>query len=108
MAFSLSRWRPRHLLFAWAAYWIILLATFMGSALRTALFAISAPNGHGTISVNMGDGVLSILAKSDTMTYTSSASLLSIALWVAGPPLLLFVLWAATRSSPAAAHERVS
>ena len=108
MPFSLSRWRPRHLLLAWGAYWIALLAISSASALRAALAATSAPDGHGSISVNMANGVLTLLAKSDTSTYTGSASLLSIALWVAGPPLLLFVLWAATRSSPAAAHERVS
>src|SRR4051812_32107298 len=96
MAFSLSRWRPRHLMLAWGAYWIVLLAATSITVLRTALAAVAAPEGHGTVSVSMANGVITLLAKSDTSTYTGSASLLAIALWVAGPPLLLFALWAAT------------
>src|SRR4051812_30535065 len=102
MIFSLNRWRPRHLVLAWGVYWLVLLAITSATALRAALTAVSAPDGHGTISVNMANGVLTLLAKSDTSIYTGSASLLSIALWVAGPPLVLFALWAATRSSPIA------
>ena len=108
MAFSLSRWRPRHLFLAWAAYWLVLALVTLGGVGRAALGALTAPQGHGTISAGMANGVMNILVKSDSMAYTGSASLLSIALWVAGPPLLLFALWAATRSSPAAARERIS
>ncbi|HEV7992646.1 MAG TPA: hypothetical protein VGP25_12530 [Gemmatimonadaceae bacterium] len=108
MSFSLSRWRPRHLFLAWIAYWIVLLAASLGTAVRHALIAVAAPEGHGSIGVSMNDGVLSLLVKSDTLTYTTSASLLSIALWIAGPPLLLWALWVATRTHPAAARERVS
>jgi hypothetical protein len=108
MAFSLSRWRPRHLLLAWVAYWLLLLATVVRPALQHALTAIAAPEGHGTISASMANGVLSLIVKSDGASWTGAASLSSIALWIAGPPLILWALWAATRSHPAAARERIS
>jgi hypothetical protein len=108
MAFTLSGWRPRHLLLAWGAYWLVLLATVVRPALRHALAAVSAPDGHGSISANMANGVLNLVVKSNDVSWTGSASLLSIALWFAGPPLLLWAIWAATRSHPVAARERIS
>jgi hypothetical protein len=107
MAFSLGNWRPRHLLLSWVAYWLLLLATIMRPALVNVISAITAPDGHGTISANMADGVVSLLVKSDAATWTGSASLTSIALWIAGPPLLLFALWMATRTRATPVRERL-
>jgi hypothetical protein len=107
MAFSLGRWRPRHLLLAWVAYWLVLLATVMRPALLNVMSALTAPDGHGSISASMANGVASLSVKADALVWTGSASLTSIALWIAGPPLLLWALWVAARPRPVAARERV-
>lgn len=108
MAFSLSRWRPRHLLLAWVAYWLVLLATVMRPALMNVIAGITAPDGHGTISASVANGVASLSVNADALAWTGSASLTSIALWIAGPPLLLWALWLVTRPRPVAARERIS
>jgi hypothetical protein len=108
MAFSLSRWRPWHLIVAWIAYWIALIVVGLGTPLRMILGGLAAPPGQGAVNASFSDGMVSLVVKAGASSYTGSASLLSVALWVAIPPLLLFVLWAATRSSPAAARERIS
>ena len=37
MAFSLSRWRAKHLLGAWAVYWIGLVLVKLGAGLAAAM-----------------------------------------------------------------------
>jgi hypothetical protein len=108
MAFSLSRWRPRHLFLAWAVYWLVLLATVMRPALTILLRALNAPPGQASINVSMANGVVSLVSKAAGASYSGSASLMTIALWIAGPPLVLWAIWAATRSHPLAARERIS
>ena len=107
MALSLSRWQPRHLLLAWAAYWLVLVASVARPALWAAIRALSAPDGHGTMSASMDSGMLTFKVSTDALVYTGSASLTSIALWIAGPPLVLWMLWLATRTRPMAARERM-
>jgi hypothetical protein len=106
MALSLRRWRPRHLLLAWVAYWLVLIATVARPPLVAALAALSAPEGHGSMSAGMANAVLTFSVKTDALAWTGSASLTSIAFWVAAPPLLLWALWMATRMRPVAARER--
>ena len=106
MALSLSRWQPRHLFLAWAAYWVVLLASVARPALRAMISAVSAPDGHGTMSASVEAGMLTFNVRSDALAWTGSASLTSIALWIAGPPLLLWMVWLATRTRPMAARER--
>jgi hypothetical protein len=106
MGFSLSRWRPRHLLLAWVAYWLVLLASVARPPLVAALRALSAPQGHGTMNASVANSILTFSVKTDTLAWTGSASLTSIALWIAVPPLAIWALWMATRTRPVAAHER--
>ena len=106
MAFSLSRWRPRHLLLAWVAYWLVLIGTLARPPLVAALRALSAPDGHGTMSAGMANSIVTLSIKTDTLSWSGSASLTTIAFWVAVPPLVLWALWMATRTRPVAAHER--
>jgi len=37
--------------------------------------------------------------------WTGSASIMSIVLWLCGPPLLLWLLWLVTRRAPTPARE---
>jgi hypothetical protein len=105
MAFSLSRWRASHLLIAWGVYWLGLIAVTLRPALVGALRAVSAPEGHGNISAGFANSAFTLTIASDTVHWVGSASFMSIALWIAGPPLLLWLLWLVTRRAPVAARE---
>lgn len=95
--FSLSRWRPGHLLLSWSAYWITLLAVTLGPAVPAILRA-TATNAKGEISANFGDWVLSLTVKqSGQTTWSGSVHVLTAALWLAVPPLILWVLWVLMR-----------
>jgi len=96
---SLSRWRPRHLLLAWAAYWLVLLVVTLGPAVVAALRLTSDPNAHGNISANFGDSRFSLtIARDATTIWQGSAHVITIALWVGIPPLVLWALWVSRRS----------
>jgi hypothetical protein len=75
----LRRWQPRHLFGSWVAYWIALLAVVFWRPLYQLWRASRGPATHATVG------------------FTYSGSALALALWIAGPPLLLFLLWVATR-----------
>jgi hypothetical protein len=76
---SIRRWRASHLFGSWIAYWILLFAFAAGRPLLR-IWQLSRSNTHGSAGIS----------------YSGSA--LAAALWIAGPPLLLFVLWLATRT----------
>ena len=106
MGFSLSRWRLPHLIGAWLAYWLVLLVTGGTPLASPIVHALSGPSGTGSISAAVGNGLVSLTVKAGATSVLASATFLSIALWIAGPPLLLWALWIATRSRPVA-RERV-
>ena len=98
MAFSLRRWRPRHLLLAWITYWVAALLIALGSGVAAIWRVVSDPDAHGNISAGITDGIFSMtVADSTGVIWQGSASLMSIVLWFAGPPLLLFLLWLGVR-----------
>ncbi len=101
--FNLSRWRPRHLVLAWSAYWVSLGLITLGPALA-AILRMTAPGGKGSVNGSITDGVFSLSVLRDGVNlWNGSAGLLSIAAWVAGPPIALFLLWLARRPSPGGA-----
>jgi len=103
--FSISRWRPVHLFLSWLTYWVALLAVTLGPAIPPILRATAA-NAKGEIAANMGNGVLSMVVKeSGRTTWSGSTHLLTAALWLAVPPLVLWALWVMSRG--AAPHETV-
>lgn len=75
---AFRRWQLRHVVWTCIGYWIVLILAKAGPALWEFL-RIQLTHGHGSVSVSF------------------SGSLLSLALWIAGPPLLLLLLWIATR-----------
>ena len=105
MAFSLSRWKARHLLGAWAVYWIALALVKLGSGIVAALRVMNGAQEHGNINVSMNDGTLSATVVGDGVHWAGSASVLSIVLWLCGPPLLLWLLWLVTRRAPTPVRE---
>ena len=76
----LRRWRAQHLFRSWIAYWLVLLAVVAWRPLLEYWRITRSPSGHGSIG------------------YTYSGGMLALALWIAGPPLVLFLVWLATRS----------
>jgi len=106
VAFSLSGWRAKHLLGAWAVYWIGLVLVKLGPGLLSAVRVLNAPQSqHGTIDVKMGDGAFTANVAGAGVHWTGTASILSIVLWFAGPPLILWLLWLVTRRAPEAARD---
>jgi hypothetical protein len=98
VALSLRHWRPRHLLLAWVAYWVVALVIALRSAIASIWRVTSDPDAHGNISAGVTDGVFSLTVAEPTgVAWQGSASVMSIVLWAAGPPLLLFLLWLAVR-----------
>jgi hypothetical protein len=96
--FSLERWRPRYLLGAWAAYWAGLVALKLGPAIISILLVISDKNGTSSVAAGFGDDAftLSVVDAGRTI-YSGQAPFETVALWVAGPPLLLWLAWLLTR-----------
>lgn len=94
---GISRWRHRHLLAAWATYWLALVAVKLGGAIRSIL-EVTGPNGHGSASGSFDDkGVTLTVINGASTAWTGTAPFSTIALWVAGPPLLLWVVWMLSR-----------
>jgi hypothetical protein len=77
---SIRRWRASQLFVSWVAYWILLVAYIAWRPLLEYWRITRSPSGHGSVG------------------YTYSGGLLRAALWIAGPPLALFLLWIATRT----------
>jgi hypothetical protein len=94
------RWQAKHLLLAWVAYWVALITVGLHSALGAVLRALNAPSGHGTIGASVDNGNFVLKVTTDGQTWIGSTSLTTAALWFAGPPLLLFLVWLATRRAP--------
>lgn len=98
---SLRQWRPRELLGAWIAYWIVLAIVTLSPAVA-AIWRVSQAGGeHGDVSFSFTNFTLSLVVKlAGRTTYTGTTTLMTIALLVAGPPLILWLLWAMRRPEP--------
>ena len=95
LIFSLRRWRPGHLLLSWGTYWVGLALATLGPALPAILRATS---GQGSITASAGDqGVRLVVSEAGTTLWSGAASVSSIAFWIVGPPLVLWVVWLARR-----------
>ena len=98
MRLSFRHWRPRHLLLAWVAYWLVALVVALRPAIASIWRVTSDPDAHGTINAGVTDGIFTLSVSEPTgVVWQGSASLMSIVLWFAGPPLLLFLAWLAMR-----------
>ena len=101
----LRRWQAKHLLLAWAAYWILLVLVVLRPAIAMVLRALNAPKGLGSINAGVADGMATLTVVASGVTWSGTSSLTSLALWIAGPPLLLWLVWLVTRRAPAPAPE---
>lgn len=73
------QWQARHLFRSWVAYWVALLGVVAWRPLVEYWRITRSASGHGTVG------------------YTYSGGMLALALWIAGPPLLVFLVWLTTR-----------
>ena len=97
---ALRRWRASHLFLAWGTWWAGVALVTLTPAIR-ALSRLAGPGQHGSASVGFGDGTLSMTITNAGQTVWSSAiDFSTLALWFAGPPLLLWLAWLATRPRP--------
>ncbi len=105
MAFSIKRWGVGSLVGAWAAYWFALGAVTLAPFAKWVWDINRIPGEHGSASLSAGNAGVVLTALKDGVTvYTGVAPLTDIALWVAGPPLVLWLLWLALRPSREAAE----
>jgi hypothetical protein len=103
--FSLSRWRPAHLLLAWAGYWIALLIVTLAPAVPAILSATRAQT-HGEINASFGNSVFSLTVKElGKITWSGSVHAFAAALWIGIPPLILWALWLRARSKAVRARD---
>ena len=59
---------------------------------------ISPPDAHGNITAGVTNGLFELaITASDGTVVERSVALMSMLLWVAGPPLLLWLAWLLTR-----------
>jgi hypothetical protein len=87
-------WRARNLFVSWCAYWLALIVVGLGPAIVAGWRMTHNASGHGTAGVSFNDGVMSAkIAEASNTTWTGSISLLSLALLIALPPLVLWVIW---------------
>ena len=94
MIFSLRRWRPRHLLMSWLAYWIAALLVLLWPVIKAGYRFSQDPENHGSINVGFGDaGFTAKVANGGDTIFNGSMSLLALTLLLAGPPLLLWLAW---------------
>ena len=102
----LRRWRAKHLLAAWIVYWVALIVVSLHSALAAIARALAAPRSTASIGASVENGNLVLKVTTSGEIWTGTTSLTAMALWFAGPPLLLFLLWLATRRAPVADPQR--
>ena len=94
----LRRWRPRHLLLAWCAYWAALVLVKLGPALGAAR-RLSENAEHGSVNIGVTDGIISgTIVEAGKTAWSGSISFTHLTLLVALPPLLLWIAWLASSS----------
>jgi len=100
MAFSIKRWGVGTLFGAWAGYWVALGAVSLAPFLKWVWDVNRIPGAHGSASLTAGDaGVVLTAIKDGVTVYTGVAPLTDVALWIAGPPLVLWLVWLVLRPS---------
>jgi hypothetical protein len=100
MAFSIRRWGVGELVGAWATYWVALAGIKLGPFIRIVWDLSRLPANKGSVSLSAGNtGVVLTAAREGIAVWTGVAPASEVALWVAGPPLALWLAWLALRPS---------
>jgi hypothetical protein len=108
MDLTFRRWRPGHLLASWAAYWAGLAGVTLGPAARACWRATRLPEGHGSISAELGDGSVNFtVVEEGVKTFVATAPTGTVMLWLIGPPLALWLVWLLLRSRDRSVREQI-
>ena len=107
MKLPFGRWKFRHLVFSWLAYWITLAAVKL-TAPTLAIIEATRPDGKGDVSVAFGNDMLKLSVKAvGATTWEGSVTPIMLALWLAGPPIVIWAGWLfATSKARRAERER--
>jgi len=101
MELSLRRWKPGQLLLGWATYWVGLVGTTLGSAIGASWRATRLPDGHGSIEAGFANGTIHYTVIEDGVkTWAGATSMTTALLWLAVPPLVLWLAWLIVRDRP--------
>jgi hypothetical protein len=106
----MSSRRPWKLILGlWGAYWVALAAFALGPLAVAIIRATSGPdNGKSSVNFDFGTGGFSTTVVDQGRTiYTGSISLVSAALWIAGPPLLIWLAFALRQQREERVAEQV-
>jgi hypothetical protein len=106
MRLPFKRWKPWQLLLAWSAYWVGLALVTLGPAFVAGWRMSQQPHGQGSGNVSFGNGVLTAnIVDSGRTAWSGSVSVLTLALLVALPPLVIWLVWLAGSSRTKHADE---
>ncbi|MGH7654732.1 MAG: hypothetical protein ACREN6_08720 [Gemmatimonadaceae bacterium] len=88
-----ARWKVGHLVASWVGYWAVLAAVTLAPA-ANALWKVSRAGAKGDASLSVGDaGVHATVSVVGVTHWEHTVSLTTLVLFIAGPPLLLWVTW---------------
>lgn len=88
-----ARWRVRHLVASWVGYWAVLAAVILAPA-AVAIWKVSREGVKGNANVSLGNGVLHAnVTVAGGTTWELTVAMTTLAVMLAGPPLLLWVWW---------------
>ena len=88
------RFRVRNLLLGWAAYWLALIIVGLSPAIIAIYRVAGAAPGHGHANAGITDGGLhATIVQDGVTTYNGAISLTTVALLLALPPLVMWVVF---------------
>jgi len=84
---------------SWVAYWLLAGAIKLGPAIAAILRATRGPSdNNSSVNLSFGDtGFMLDVTRAGQSVYYGATSLTALAFWIAGPPLLLWVIWVVLR-----------
>jgi LmbE family N-acetylglucosaminyl deacetylase len=98
--FGLQRWKAGTLLGAWTAWWVALIGVSIGPGLLRAWQLTREEGTHGTMSISL-DGSKLLLSIHDSGraagVWSFESSVAVAVVWIAVPPLVLWLLWLLSR-----------
>ena len=91
------QFRVRNLLLAWSTYWLALIVVGLTPAIAAIWRMSQTEHGKGTVNGGVTDGIVSAsVAQNGVVTWTGSIPLLTLALLVALPPLVMWAIFLLT------------
>lgn len=91
------RWRARHLFSLWFMYWVVLAAVALSRPLGI-LWGLTHTGVHGDARLGADGGAVSMTVHTaHGPAWSGHIGYLPLTLWIALPPLLLWVWWIASR-----------